>query len=307
MKDIWALSASPAALMRGQENFILSGVLPSVKSVKWGEPGSGAHTTGKVITLPAPFLGMTPTDLLIWRYICQHEMGHESKCNASPHWAKVMEKERPKKPFPLLWTVVNVLSDYSQEKNCLGEYDGRDQILLEGRATWAKCVNKPRDMDKGATTLTVTDMLLGLAIHDCQKRKGWNSHISDELTMHWLNPKWEKAVNACGDWDGMHNERDVYELGCEIYALFKEHDPAVAAAEAQAVGTNAVAAETKSIADAIKSRVVSPHWVPSEEGLAAVEKDVAKTYNSEGRCTVIPARHVLKPRRPICVPWKGGN
>lgn len=207
------LSASPMSLMRGMEHFILTGTLKSVSSVKW-EKDANPHTTGSQIVLPVPQIGMSEIDLALWRYKCQHEIGHESECNSSPHWKEVMLREKPKQPSKIFWKIVNLLSDHVQEKNCLGEYYGRDGILLHGREAFMKYMVMP-DMKKD-----VGNKIAQMFLYDTNARSAWNSHLTTYDVHH--DKIFFDKLDECGQWSAMRNEKDTFELAKEIFKLFEE-------------------------------------------------------------------------------------
>lgn len=205
------LSASPSSLMRGMEQFILSGALPTIQRVEWLDADVSC-TNGTVIKLPKPFIGMSDVDLGLWRYKCQHEIGHESPVNNNPHWKKVMEANRKAHPSKILWSIANLMSDHVQERNQLGEYYGRDGILLNGRELFMKHMLMPN--------VDTSQKMGQLFMHDALKRAGWNPYITLYPARH--DDAFLSQVEACGDWEALRNEGDVFELAQEVFKLFDE-------------------------------------------------------------------------------------
>ena len=212
MKSVM-LSASPWSLMRGMEQFILSGVLPQISSVEWKD-NCAPHTTGDKIVLPQPFIGMSQIDLALWRYKCQHEVGHESAVNSRPHWKAVMTAKHKSHPDKLLWNIGNLLSDHIQERNCLGEWYGRDEVLLRGRELFMVKEVMP------GLSKSPEGKFAQLFLYDSLKRKDWNPFMTTYPKL--FDRDFFAKVEACGDWASLKNELDAFEMACKIRKLFDE-------------------------------------------------------------------------------------
>lgn len=195
-------------LMGGIERFIVGGAIPTLKRVAWHD-NDAAYTDGDTIHLPRPAYDWDEHTTLIWRYKCEHELGHEAAENSQPHWKDVTKTESDK----LTRTIANILSDYVQERNRVGlGYAGRDDVLLRGRAAWLSS----QPIGK-ATKLTTLFMWVETA------RTAWNPHLSVPAGMMLAGfvPAIEGVLPNI---DVLRNEGDVMAAARKLRPLFDKEE-----------------------------------------------------------------------------------
>jgi hypothetical protein len=200
------------ALMDGIRKFVLSGAVPGLKNVVF-ELDVQPHTTGDTIHLPFPDAMGGERGLLLWRYYAEHELGHEDPVNAVPHWRTIAEAEKDSMDM-LTKSIWNILSDHVQERNRLGEYVGRDDVLLRGRAAFIQ--------DQLKSVGTFKDDPISIVFEwDTMQRRAWNKYLP-AFTANMVNETKRLAISAAVDMFALKNERDCYEAAKRIRALFPE-------------------------------------------------------------------------------------
>lgn len=200
------------AIMDGIRKFVLSGAVPSLKNVVF-EVDVHPHTTGDTIHLPYPDAKGDDTKLLLWRYYAEHELGHEDPVNAAPHWKVVMDAEKGSMDM-LTKSIWNILSDHVQERNRLGEYVGRDDVLLRGRAAFIE--------DQLKKVGTFKDDPISIVFEwDTLARKEWNPHMPT-FEVNPANDAKRREIDAAVGTSTIKNERDCYEAAKRIRDLFPD-------------------------------------------------------------------------------------
>lgn len=208
------------AVMEGMEKYVVSGVVSGISAVKWLPVGEGAYTDGKLICLPRPNGVANATELLLWRYYAEHEMGHEDEVNSHPHWKSIMVAHKEDKDCDeTFWNIANLLSDFVQERNRIGVMAGRDQVLLEGRLAFSKLDLTHPSIKDG--------QMLGLGVLDYKLRGTWNPYIAAHpcplsptkfpQAFSWV-PKFEAAVDILA----LKNEQEVFDAAKILRKMFPE-------------------------------------------------------------------------------------
>lgn len=198
------------ALMDGVRKFILSGAVPALKNVVFKE-GQAACTDGDTIYLPTPDAMGNEDSHTLWLYKAEHELGHEDPVNA-PHWKTVMEGAG--KLDPLTKQIWNLLSDHVQERNRIGTFAGRDDVLRKGRALFIA-----GQMDK--TRHFPVSGFGALFQWDNRCRMAWNPL----LTKEWDDPANEDFIAkaaALVDISALKNEHDCLAAARLLRPLFPE-------------------------------------------------------------------------------------
>lgn len=206
------------ALMAGVEKYVVSGAIAGLKNVIWHD-GQDAFTDGTTIHLPKPSATMSDADVLLWRYKAEHELGHEDAVNSIPHWKEVMQEKKklPKyKGDALLWWIANVISDHVQERNRVGHFVGRDEVLLNGRALFLDRMFKEHPYAKNEQEAPS----LAIFKWDTHCRKEWNPDVSFPACNSIEQPIFDKLM-ACGvSFGALKNEEDVFKAACIVRELF---------------------------------------------------------------------------------------
>ena len=200
------------ALLDGVRKFVLSGAVPGLKNVVF-EVDVQPHTTGDTIHLPFPDAMGGERSLLLWRYYAEHELGHEDPVNAAPHWKVVMDAEKDGMDT-LTKSIWNILSDHVQERNRLGEYVGRDDVLLRGRAAFIEDQLKAVGTFEDDPTSIVFEW-------DTLARSGWNPHMPT-FKVNAANDDKRAEISKVVCYGDLKNERDCYEAAKRIRALFPD-------------------------------------------------------------------------------------
>ncbi len=200
------------ALMDGIRKFVLSGAVPGLKNVVF-ELDVAPHTTGDTIHLPFPDAMGGERSLLLWRYYAEHELGHEDPVNSAPHWKAIMDREKDSMDM-LTKSIWNILSDHVQERNRLGEYVGRDDVLLRGRAAFIE--------DQLKAVGTFKDDPISIVFEwDTLARKEWNPYLP-KFKVNVDNEEKRLDILEVVNVNNLKNERDCYEAAKRIRALFPD-------------------------------------------------------------------------------------
>lgn len=235
------------SLMNGVEKYVVSGALAGLTAVQWHNE-QGAWTDGTTIHLPILNALANEDEVLLWRYMAEHELGHEDHVNAMPHWKEVMEHNK-KNPLykhdDLLWMIANLLSDHVQERNRVGNMTGRDYVLKHGRQMFLQKMVWPEAI-KGAKSkedIEHKKMFNGLFLWETEQRIPWN----DQITMPSIGKDAETEAARIKRDGGVvlnviKNEQEVFEAAVKLRKLWpamteeerKEREEAEAKADAEA-------------------------------------------------------------------------
>lgn len=233
------------SLMEGVQKYVVSGALAGLTSVQWHSE-QGAWTDGTTIYLPILNALANEAEVLLWRYMAEHELGHEDYVNSMPHWKEVMEHNK-KNPLykhdDTLWMIANLLSDHVQERNRVGNMTGRDYVLKHGRQmflqkmVWPEASKRAKNAEEAATKT----MFNGLFLWETEQRMAWN----EQITMPTLDKQYvDEAARIKRDGgvvlSVIKNEQEVFEAAVKLRKLWpamteeerKKREAAEAEAEA---------------------------------------------------------------------------
>ena len=198
------------AMMDGIRKFVLSGALPGLKNVVF-EADAQPRTNGTTIYLPLPDARGTSEDHVLWLYKAEHELGHEDPVNNAPHWRTLLD-DTIDTTTKNIW---NLLSDHVQERNRIGQYAGRDKVLMEGRALFIA-----QQLQESGGVFDTAPMS-ALFQWDNAERMAWNPMLSSDGD----NPSNDELIakfSSLVDIAALRNERDCLDAARKLRPLFPD-------------------------------------------------------------------------------------
>lgn len=222
------------AMMDGVRKFVLSGALPALKNVVF-QANAQPRTDGTTIYLPLPNALGTPEDHALWLYMAEHELGHEDPVNNAPHWRTLLD-DTIDTTTKQIW---NLLSDHVQERNRIGQYAGRDKVLMEGRALFMA-----QQLQSSGGTFDTAPMS-ALFQWDNAERMAWNPMLSSDGD----NPSNDELIakfSSLVDIAALRNESDCLDAARKLRPLFPDSP---SADDTKAVKTFAVSSHEEGDGD----------------------------------------------------------
>lgn len=180
------------------------------------------YTDGKCLHIRTPNPAWDDDMWLSWEYEMQHEVGHESKENCNPHWKEVLEDKKPK---GLLAFLYNLIADHIQEKNRLGVYKGRDEVLKKGRAKFVSEVL----LDADVMSKEMGDagrVFRVLSVYDTHCRERWNEYLAgmSDVAKSVLPDEdkemYNTAIKSGININEGNNMQDAYDIAKKLMELF---------------------------------------------------------------------------------------
>lgn len=238
------------------------------------------HTTGSEIRVRPPSPTWSDEEWLDWEYEVQHEIGHEAPENITPHWKELIEREGVKGKLFYIW---NLVCDHIQEKNRLGVYKGRDEVLLRGRARFTANKLLAIDLD-GASSMAKKFRVL--CVYDIMCRETWNPYLSglhntaSDLFSSEDMAVWNKILYSGIRIDDGVTMEDSLDIARRLWELLREDEDDE---EGDGTGEDGEACEGEGEGDESIEEMLShvhEYVKPEEDG--EVNKDGGKTkYEDE--------------------------
>jgi cobalamin biosynthesis protein CobT len=188
-----------------------------------------ANSRGQ-IEIPQPQVWWSKEQLLEWKWMCYHEIGHQVS-EMRDTFPLLQEKQLDLSKQSLFGGIYNILDDHRQERHHNGWYPGRDQVLSKGGAEFMRNQMVPKfeevDMNQQDEMIQMLDTMVG---GDATLRTSWQpdyigvdtlyqDHFSEQQKK-WLG----KLLSLKRDVDSLETAEDVYDLTKRIVSEVFEKD-----------------------------------------------------------------------------------